>query len=62
MIKLPMIRLPSSVNVEESFREACLVAGFFMFARGLWLMYPPGMWLGCGLALIWCGLPPRRER
>jgi hypothetical protein len=62
-MKLPRIRLPSRAKTLTIVREACLVAGFFMFARGLWLIYPPAMWIGCGTALVWCGLPPRgRER
>lgn len=61
-MKFPHIRLPSQQKIETTVRETCLVAGFLMFARGLWLIYPPVMWLVCGLALVWCGLPPRRER
>lgn len=47
---------------EDTVREAALVVGFLMAARGLWLVYPPAMWLVCGAMLLWLGLPPRRGR
>lgn len=43
---------------EEYIREACLVAGFFMLVRGIWLIYPPAAWIVGGLILIWFGTPP----
>ncbi|ELK38811.1 hypothetical protein D478_27756 [Brevibacillus agri BAB-2500] len=45
----------------ETAREACLLVGFFSLARGLWLIYPPAMWLVCGLLLLWVGFPPKRR-
>jgi hypothetical protein len=57
--RLPRIRLPSRDKLVENVREACLAAGFFMLARGLWLVYPPAMWVVCGALLIYVGLPPR---
>ena len=51
-LKLPKIRLPSQQKIDEIFRETCLVAGFVMFGRGLWLIWPPLMWLICGVLLM----------
>ncbi len=51
-LKLPKIRLPSQRKIDEIFRETCLVAGFVMFGRGLWLIWPPLMWLICGAMLM----------
>lgn len=60
--RLPRIRLPSRSVIVDSAREACLVAGFFMIARGLWLIYPPAMWLVCGAMLMYPALPKRPPR
>lgn len=66
--KLPRIRLPAA-QIKAKFRalkakitpenvkETCLLVGFFMVLRGLWLIYPPAMWILGGAGLIWFGLP-----
>ena len=59
---LPRIRLPTETAVESFIRGACLVAGLFALARGLWLIHPPTAWIVVGLMLIWCGAPAREER
>lgn len=41
----------------EFIKETCLLAGFSMVLRGLWLIYPPAMWIIGGMALVWFGLP-----
>lgn len=51
------MKLPSI----DALREAVLVAGFLMLGRGLWLVYPPAMWLVCGSLLMWLGLPRGRR-
>lgn len=43
---------------EDHIRETCLVAGLFMFGYGLWLVYPPAMFIICGILLMWMGMPP----
>gem|GEM_PF-1673926 len=55
------IRLPTRATILDVLREACLLAGFFMLGRGLWLIYVPLMWLVCGLLLLWVGLSPREK-
>ncbi|WP_256846922.1 hypothetical protein [Paenibacillus sp. Pae108] len=45
---------------EETIRETCLVAGFFMLEIGLWMIYTPAAFLIGGVILMWLGLPPRR--
>lgn len=57
-LRFPRIRLPSLPLLGDI---AFLVAGVCMFARGLWLVYPPAMWIVCGGLFIWWGLPPRGE-
>lgn len=43
----------------EYVRDACLLAGFLMVARGLWLIYHPAMWVICGAMVLWVGIPER---
>ncbi|AYB41043.1 hypothetical protein [Brevibacillus laterosporus] len=45
----------------ENVREACLLVGFFSFGYGLWQVYPPSMWIICGLMVLFVGLPARKE-
>lgn len=45
------IRLPTA-------HELTALAGFCMAGYGLYLIYPPVMWLLCG---IWLMIPPRRK-
>lgn len=47
---------------EDHVREACLVAGFLMLVRGVWLIYPPAVWIIGGLILIWLGIPPQMPK
>jgi len=47
-------------NKEEPIREICLVVGFFSLIAGLWLIYPPAMFIIGGFILMWIGLPPRK--
>ena len=65
------IRLPSAMrnltrmlkNIKlspEFIKETCLVAGFLMLLRGLWLIWPPAMWIIGGVCLMWFGLPGKR--
>lgn len=49
-------------KLETFIRESCLVAGFFMLGYGLWLVYPPAMFLVCGVLLMWLGLPPKPKK
>jgi hypothetical protein len=56
MFRLPRIRLPRK-SIKMIFEDTCLLAGFIMLARGLWLISPAIMWIVCGLLLMWCGRP-----
>jgi hypothetical protein len=59
-IRIPLKFKPTKPKLtDDHIREACLLAGFFALARGLWLIYPPAAWIACGLILIWLGIPPR---
>ena len=60
MMKLPKIRLPSGRKTEEIIQEAAIVGGFLMFGHGLYQIYPPLMWIICGICLIIVGYP-RKE-
>ncbi len=53
------MKRPAFRITEDTLREACLLAGFLMVGRGLWLIYQPAAWIGCGAMLLWLGLPPR---
>ncbi|WP_176716847.1 hypothetical protein [Paenibacillus polymyxa] len=43
----------------DHIRELLLICGFFMAARGLWMIYPPAMFIICGAILVWIGLPAK---
>lgn len=47
---------------EDAIREIILIAGFFLFGFGLWLIYQPAAFIVCGALLMWVGLPPRRRK
>ncbi|MBO8169972.1 MAG: hypothetical protein H0Z35_12430 [Thermoanaerobacteraceae bacterium] len=57
--KLPKIRLPSRKTAQNIVQEAAFWAGLFMFGKGLYMIWPPLMWLIIGLGLIWVSLPTR---
>ncbi len=56
--KPPKIRLPSLKIPNGFFEELAILAGFLMVLRGLWLIYPPLMWIFGG---IWLMLPAKRR-
>lgn len=60
-IKLPKIkiRLPSLKIKAQTIQELALLAGFLMLMRGLWLIYPPAMWIVGGIYLM---LPAQQRR
>ncbi|WP_459998541.1 hypothetical protein [Paradesulfitobacterium aromaticivorans] len=51
-IKLPKIRLPSLKISSGILQELALLAGFLMLLHGLWMVYPPIMWIIGGLWLM----------
>lgn len=57
-LKLLKIRLPSLRNQNETIQELAMLAGFLMFLKGLYDIYPPLMWIVGGL---WLMLPPGRR-
>jgi hypothetical protein len=63
-VKLPRLRRGLRLQagqLTDALREACLLAGFVVFVRGAWLVWPPAAWLIAGLILIWLGIPPKRR-
>lgn len=44
----------------DHIQELILVCGFLLSARGLWMIYPPSMYIICGVVLVWIGLPAIR--
>lgn len=61
-MKLPKIRLPSLKLNDEAIRELALAAGFLMVLRGLWLIYPPAMWIIGGVYLMLPSRMPAQRR
>lgn len=61
-LKLPQIRLPSKPQIYDSAAELAMLAGFFLFGYGLWLVYKPLMWIVCGICLFLFGFPGRRAK
>lgn len=58
-LKLPKIRFHSLRIKREAAQELAILAGFLMVARGLYMVYPPAMWIICGL---WLMFPAKRVR
>lgn len=57
----PAIRIPPwmrKVRISDSFiQTACMLGGFLMALRGLYLWHPPLMWFAGGVFLLWFGWP-----
>jgi len=51
-VKFPKIRLPSFKISNETIQELAILAGFLMFLKGLWDIYPPLMWIIGGFWLM----------
>lgn len=60
--RFPRIRLPSAGGWRGLLEDLLLLVGVAMLARGLWLIYPPVMWIFVGLLLMWAGLTPGRGK
>lgn len=56
--KPPKIRLPSLKITSETIQELAILAGFLMLLKGLWMVYPPLMWIAGGL---WLMLPAQNR-
>jgi hypothetical protein len=52
LLKLPQPRRPTLKNLTNTIEELAILAGFLMLLRGLWLVYPPLMWIIGGLWLM----------
>jgi hypothetical protein len=61
-LKFPNIRWPSREQIQDNFKELALIAGFFVLARGLYLIYPAAAWIVSGLVLLWLGWPDRQVK
>ncbi|WP_164848743.1 hypothetical protein [Paenibacillus sp. DCT19] len=44
----------------DHIREFLLVCGFIMAAYGIWMIYPPAMYIICGIVLMWVGMPNQK--
>ncbi|MEN6325799.1 MAG: hypothetical protein ABFD18_06295 [Syntrophomonas sp.] len=51
-LKLPRIRHPSIKITNQNIQELALLAGFLMILKGLYMIYPPLMWILGGLYLM----------
>jgi len=60
-LKLPKIRNPSE-KIENIIQETALIGGFLMLAIGLYSIFPPAMWIICGLILMAFGIPWKQIR
>jgi uncharacterized membrane protein len=60
-LKMPNIRLPSREKTSDFISELAILAGFLMLGYGLYLIYPPAMFIICGACLIWFGFPKVRR-
>ncbi len=57
-LSLPRIKIRENA-IREVFQELCLVAGFFIFGYGIWLVYQPAAFIVCGFMLMLLGFPAR---
>jgi hypothetical protein len=64
ILKLPkiMVKIPriSSEKLHDYASEAAMTGGFLMLLKGLYMIYPPTMWIIGGILLILLGFPARR--
>ena len=60
-LKLPNIRLPNREKTSDFISELAILAGFLMLGYGLYLIYPPAMFIICGACLMWFGFPRARR-
>ncbi|MHB1126866.1 MAG: terminase TerL endonuclease subunit [Bacillota bacterium] len=58
-VRMPKIRLPSLKINNEVIQELAMLAGFLMVMKGLWMVYPPAMWIIGGL---WLAFPGKKVR
>lgn len=42
-----------------SLKDILIIIGICMIGKGLFMIYPPAMWIGIGIFLAWLGLPKR---
>lgn len=54
-LRLLTARLPKLQR--ESLREALLLAGFFAFCYGVWLVYPPAAFIAGGVLVMYFAAP-----
>lgn len=59
---MPKIRLPSITIIENLVSEAAMVGGFLMLLKGIYMIYPPLMWIIGGILLFLFGFPARRGK
>jgi len=50
--------------MKPDIHDVLIVAGVGMAAVGLWMVYPPAMFIAVGVGLLWLGMPrlPRLRR
>jgi hypothetical protein len=51
------MKLPRYEKIQDFVQEAALIGGFLMLLRGLYLIFPPIMWIIGGILLILIGFP-----
>ena len=61
-LKMPKVRLPSREKISDFISELAIVAGFLMLGYGIYLIYPPAMFIICGACLMWFGFPKGRAK
>lgn len=44
-----------------SFKDLLILGGLYMIGKGLYMIYPPAMWIGIGIVLFWFGFPTDRR-
>ena len=52
-------RVAVAVAGEVGRDEVMLLVALGLIARGLWEVWPPGVWIAPGVALLWVYLPAR---
>lgn len=60
-LRLPVIRMPERAKIENFVSDAAMIGGFLMLLKGLYMIYPPTMWIIGGILVFLFGFPARRR-
>lgn len=54
---MKILQLIKKITSAVEFKDILIFIGIIMAARGIYMVYPPAMWLSVGVFLIYLGWP-----